>query len=153
MKILPESMLKRMTPEDRKSIGQVSAEEAAHIYRMRNERQQHAIFRNWLQMEGMLFQHSSPVKRSTIEPAGFPDFQVFYIGRSLFLEFKRPEGRLSEDQINVHRQLLRAGHYVQVPRSAAEAIEITKQWRGRLIARATQAEHAAKRPTPTDFLK
>lgn len=48
---------------------------------------------------------------------GWPDLEVFYSGKSLFLELKTPQGRVSTAQKQVHECLSRAGFTVAVCRS------------------------------------
>lgn len=55
--------------------------------------------------------------------AGYPD-RLFLIpgGRPLFVEFKRPGGKLTKMQKHVHGKLRRAGYDVQVHDDVAKAV-------------------------------
>src|SRR5258708_6853859 len=148
-KALPDNLLRLMSATDRRAIKQMTAEEAAYTYRNALERTQHAIYANWLthqkwyEEHGIHF-HDDPSRRRTGH-RGDPDFQVLFLGRSLFLEFKTPTGALTGEQIECHSRLLRSGHYVHVPRSAYEAIKITREWRERVARRAAQLGNTVAR--------
>ncbi len=60
--------------------------------------------------------HGSPMSQ-----AGVPDIQVIYDGRVLWLEVKRPSGKVTLIQKAVHDKLRRAGSIVHVVRSLEEA--------------------------------
>jgi hypothetical protein len=49
-------------------------------------------------------------------------------GRVMFLELKRPGGRLSEDQQRIAAHLRRAGHAFEVVDSVERAIEVLVSW-------------------------
>jgi hypothetical protein len=117
-----------MSVADRKAVGQLTMEEASKRFVDRNERVQHQLLCGWLDMNGFVYIHANPVKKSTIQ-VGAPDFIVFYAGKSVFLELKGPEGKLSQDQIDFIHRLVKVGFYTHIPRSASEAITIIKQWK------------------------
>lgn len=151
MRVLPENILRYMSAADRKAIKQMTAEEAAYAYRNKVERHQHTIYIGWLNQQkwyvehGIFFHDNNTRKRTGHR--GDPDFQVCYLGQSLWLEFKTDTGRLSGEQIECHARLLRSGHYVWVPRSAYEAIQITREWRERVARRATEMGNPVARET------
>jgi hypothetical protein len=53
--------------------------------------------------------------------AGWPDLQIHFGGRTLFLELKTPKGRVSDAQRETHAALAAAGFPVQVARTYEEA--------------------------------
>src|SRR5258708_541725 len=128
MKVLPQTILRCISAEDRKAVGQLSMEEAAQRFINRNERVQHGLLCSYLDLNRFVYIHANPTKKSTIQ-VGAPDFIVFYSGKCLFLELKGPEGKLSEDQTEFIKRLVKVGFYTHIPRSASEAITIIKQWK------------------------
>ena len=84
----------------------------------------HLPFIAWLRIKELPYCHCNPTRRSTIAK-GWPDFGIFHDGRHVFIEFKIPGGRLSEDQELCHRKLAAAGESVLVTSDLAEAISYT----------------------------
>jgi hypothetical protein len=61
--------------------------------------------------------------------AGYPDFQIFHVdGRVMFLEVKRPGGRLSPDQQRIANHMRKAGHAFEVVDSTEAAIAVLVSW-------------------------
>lgn len=56
------------------------------------------------------------------QPAGMPDLAGIVVGRSIFVEVKRPVGRVSPVQRMMHTRLRRAGAIVVVAKTPDEAI-------------------------------
>ena len=52
--VFPESLLRCMSPEDRKAIGQMTASEAQERYTRGRERELKALVVNWLNLTRML---------------------------------------------------------------------------------------------------
>jgi hypothetical protein len=128
-KVYPDHILRRMPPEERKALGPAGllAEEALALRESKDELNDHRNYIQYLQLVGLEFVHSNPVKRPTIE-VGFPDFGVFGPGsRVLFLEFKRGKNTLTDEQKAVRRRLELAGCRYEVAYSLAEAIGYTKE--------------------------
>lgn len=59
------------------------------------------------------------MKRQGLKP-GIPDVLVVYQGRAIFIEMKRPGGRLSPAQKTMHERITSAGGVVEVCRSVDE---------------------------------
>ena len=60
---------------------------------------------------------------------GWADFQIFHAdGRVMFLEVKRPGGKLSEDQQRIADHMRKAGHRFEVVDSVGAAIETLGSW-------------------------
>lgn len=60
--------------------------------------------------------------------AGVPDLLIVYDGRALFIEVKRPGGRLSEAQGRVHALLWKAGAAVAVCSSVEDVEHVVREW-------------------------
>lgn len=58
---------------------------------------------------------------SQFSKMGVPDIQVIYEGRALWLEVKRPSGKVTAIQAYVHEELRAVGSVVCVVRSVDEA--------------------------------
>jgi hypothetical protein len=63
---------------------------------------------------------------------GAPDIICIIEGRYVGLEVKTPKGKLSEDQAEFHRQIIKAGGIVFTVRSLDEAIEAVEDALSRL---------------------
>jgi hypothetical protein len=118
---LPDSMLRAMSKPDRKALGLITSEEALCAQQIRQERDMHNLFTNWLRLTGVPFIHARMDKKSTIRK-GWPDFTLLWQGRALCLEFKLPGQPLDPDQVEVHAALALNGTPVQTVYSVAEAI-------------------------------
>jgi hypothetical protein len=60
---------------------------------------------------------------------GWADFQLFHAdGRVMFLEVKRPGGKLSPDQNRIANHLKRAGHQFEMVDSTQAAIAVLVSW-------------------------
>jgi hypothetical protein len=115
-----------MSPADRKAIGQQSAGEAKATYCRRTELTEQKAFISWLNLHDMAYIHARTDRKSTIQE-GSPDFHVFRDGKVLSLEFKAPDGTVSEAQEARMDLYRRNGCEVIICHSAATAIEITKR--------------------------
>lgn len=132
MKILPDHFIKRMNPADRpKGPAGWTAEESGARYVRRTERQEQALFAQWLSrqksMGELIYFWQRTDKRAT-GTKGWPDFSVGRSGQTMYLEFKVPNGSFSEAQVEVIDTLTRQGFLVAIPPTAAEAIRIITQW-------------------------
>lgn len=61
--------------------------------------------------------------------AGWPDLELIRKdGQTLFIELKRPGGRMSDDQRAVHAALAEYGHVVQVVDRFNDFVDLVKPW-------------------------
>lgn len=122
-------------PAEAKRYGKVDLAEFFAARHAKQERRQElkeqTIFDNWLRLkrsEGVLsFTHPRPDKATTIA-VGHLDFEIRSGGRCLMLEFKAGGGQLSSAQRTFLECEWRAGNPADVCYSAAEAIELVRQW-------------------------
>lgn len=131
MTALPNHILDKMSPEDRKAFGQMTAQEANEAYIAKSEREEQRTFYSWLLLHegaGKLTFYTTRTDRKTTGRPGWPDFQVLYCGGSLFFEFKVKGGRFSQDQVEMIDRLTAVGHLVVIPETAHQAIEICCAW-------------------------
>jgi VRR-NUC domain len=129
--LLPNHVLVKMSPDDRKLLGKAGRTAAECIERAeaRTERAAQKLFASWLSLRSIYFIQARADKRSTIR-AGHCDFSIFHAGKVLFIEMKGPGGRLSPDQETCIAELIEKGFSVVVAHSAVEAIASTKQFIG-----------------------
>lgn len=127
MKLLPNNILNKMNPADRKAIGQQTTDEAEEAYNARIERYEDKIFANYLRLKEFLFLRANPARKSTIKP-GWPDYTIFHAGHVLFIELKSPGKNLRPDQDEVCKQLTLEGFPVHVCHSAKDAINEVNRW-------------------------
>jgi hypothetical protein len=59
---------------------------------------------------------------------GVPDLIILFGGRAFGLELKAPRGRMSDDQIEVHCWMKRAGAEVATVSSLAQALDVLVGW-------------------------
>ena len=72
--------------------------------------------------------HRGPVSGMGVR-RGWPDIQTFHAdGRVMFLEIKRPGGKLSPDQRRIADHLIAAGHAFKVVDSVEAAIQLLVDW-------------------------
>jgi hypothetical protein len=97
------------------------------------ERDEHAVFENWLKLHGYAYRHSRTDK-PTRETCGAPDFTVYKnagadgdrpdCNQCLAIEFKLPGNKLSKGQ---EEWAAKYGRIVHVLATAAEAINLVKR--------------------------
>jgi hypothetical protein len=124
---LPEKVLRLMSPEDRRLIGQQSASEAQCALCASLERRQQKLFASWLQYRELYYIQARSDKRSTIR-VGHPDFTIFHNHKVLFIEMKSENGVLSTDQQECGLRLMKQGFVWLVCHNAREAIDQTKEF-------------------------
>ncbi len=127
MSVLPEHVLRLMTPEERARIGQQSASEAQDSCGANLERRQQKLFVSWMQLVGLYYIQARADKRSTIR-VGHPDFTIFHSQKVLLIEMKSDLGVLSVDQQECGLSLVNQGFVVLICRNASEAIDQTKEF-------------------------
>jgi hypothetical protein len=91
------------------------------------EREEQRVFAAWLKLNALPHCWHATHKRSSATTGVF-DFWVGKDGRSAWIEFKSPSGRLSEDQQEFRARL--AAHEIEwhVVLNADQAIKIVKAW-------------------------
>jgi hypothetical protein len=128
MPLIPENLLRLMSPADRKEFGKAgwSMAEVQERVDIRLERRLHADFSGFLHRHDFgLVIHTDPRKRSPIRP-GWPDFSIFGTrGLTLFIEFKVGQNQCSAVQEEVIAELRAAGFTVLVLHTYKEAVEAT----------------------------
>lgn len=125
--VLPDSVLRKMNPEDRKTLGKagITMAEAAAQQEAKRERQLHDQIENWLRLRGITYRHDRMDKRTTCRK-GWPDFSFAIHGRATALEVKRPGEMPTEEQVECMAGLSRDGWSVAVVCSLDEAIHFVK---------------------------
>lgn len=131
---LPDSFLRRMSKEDRAQLGRggMTQDEALAKFEARNERQLQEQIANYLRLNGIFFIRSRMDKKSTTQ-CGTPDF-CFCVPRILecppyvrptptAIEVKYGKGALSDEQIEVHAQMITNGWHVHVVHTFDEAVK------------------------------
>lgn len=124
--ILPENILNKMSPSDRKSIGQQTASEATQQGAEKAEEDQHKLFIQWLNLNNIQFIHASMKKKAKTLKPGWPDFSVFANGQAVFVEFKVHPNKESEDQVKVRKEMEASGCNCVVAYSVMDAINFVR---------------------------
>lgn len=89
------------------------------------ERKEQREFAAWLSLEDYPFEWKATHKKAT-GTVGCPDFVVGVAGLTLWIEFKRPGFKLSDDQETFRGKLERQGIYLHVVYSADQGIKLVK---------------------------
>ena len=128
MKVVPDHILKLMSPEDRAPMGKLgyTAEETLALYNHKHEKQMHEDFIQWLNLNEIYYIHSRMDKKSTIAK-GAPDFTIIHQGIGFFIEFKTPQNTLSEEQKAHAKKIMASGTDYFICYAAQEAIEVTRK--------------------------
>lgn len=121
--VLPEHLLKLMSPEDRAKLGEagVTASEAQRKWQGREEAKMHDTVTQWLRLRRIPTIHARMDKASTIRK-GWPDITAMWNGRVACSELKAPGGTVSQEQAEVLSELIAAGIAAEVHYSAEAAI-------------------------------
>ena len=129
MKLVADNILRCMSPEDRKAVGQQTSVEALESYVAKGERSECKIFESWLNLNNLYFIRPNPSVKSTIQ-IGHPDYTIFWNGTCLFIEMKGPKGKVSDEQFHSMELLRHLGFTAVVCYSADHAIATVKSWKG-----------------------
>ncbi len=128
--VLPNSFLRRMAPEARKSMGKagMTSVEANAKYERGKEKELQRDIANLLRQRGLFFLQA-PFGRKSGLPDGWPDFSVFCKkGNYEFFEAKAEGGNLSPEQFGFTERLKAyRGHGVWIIRNLDELKKILDQ--------------------------
>jgi len=121
--VLPENILRCMTPEDRAELGQRTSAETVEEWEIRNERDLHKAIRSLLSLRDIEWVESRMDKRTT-QRKGVPDFIFSVNGQAIAWEIKTPAGKLSLVQERMLERLMSPPNLwnIKVIRSLPEAI-------------------------------
>jgi hypothetical protein len=120
--LVPENLLKLMSPEDRRLVakGQLTAEQALDKFCRREEKELHRQFESWLMRHEVDYTHARMDKPSTIE-VGTADYHVWRGIRHAFIEFKSEHGKLRKEQEEFVARQLRYGTPILVTKDYSVA--------------------------------
>lgn len=137
--VLPDHFLKRMSPEDRKSLGKagVLASEAAATFADKSERAMQSEIQAYCDQRGWFCSRARMDKRSTLR-TGTPDFVICLpftrgvenVGLFLAIECKMKGNVLSDDQFRERAKILSGHGEYLVAYSSKQAIDWMKQLTG-----------------------
>jgi len=128
-KIIPESWLKLMRPEDRKAMGKagLTADEAYAKFADRSEKDLHKLIWAELTRRGIVVIHSRMDRRSTTAK-GIPDFCFALPGTAygipIAVEVKTATGQLTREQKITMELMEKNGWETHVVRSFDEFLKI-----------------------------
>jgi hypothetical protein len=116
--ILPENILSKMSPADRKKIGKagVTSEEAALKQIVKSEGELQKLINNELNRREIWFAWSRMNKRTTSK-IGTPDFLFSYKGKFCAVEAKHEKREPTKEQRDAIRSIQRNGGTVAVIRT------------------------------------
>ena len=126
--VLPDCVLRKMRPEDRKALGKagVTLAEAAAKQEAKREREIHEQIENWLRQREITYRHDR-MDKPTTGTIGWPDFTFAVKGRAVALEVKMPGAQPSDDQIKCMSGLVRDGWFVRVVYSLADVLNAVRE--------------------------
>lgn len=127
MIVLPEHILRLMSPADRAKMGTagMTAEEAIAAADARAEKLLQADIAQYLTLLEVEFIQPSMAKKSAL-PKGWTDFTLAYRGIPLAIEVKNADGKVKPEQSDCHERLRKCGWLVFVVRSLAEVQSILR---------------------------
>jgi hypothetical protein len=127
--LIPESLLKLMSPADRRQFGRAgwSMADVQERVDLRLERKEHNIVTAWCRRHEIPCVHSATHKRPT-NNIGLPDFIILYANHALPGEMKIGRRKLSESQQRMVAELRAARTDVQIWPSATAAIQAIQAW-------------------------
>jgi VRR-NUC domain len=124
-RFLPERFRRLMQSADLAKIDEASIRAIAAT-----EIQEQKIFNAWLNrqlVERKLYPINPRSDKATTIRVGHPDYTLFLPqGKTLLLEMKAEGGKLRSEQIDCIELLSELGHRVEIPWSAAQAIDLVK---------------------------
>jgi hypothetical protein len=121
---LPDHILDKIPKADRpQGKAGKTTRELAEWKEFDLERAHHKMFWNYCLLKDITVDYHNPTRKTT-NTRGWPDFPCYKNGRVLFIEFKKPSGKLSQEQEEVRRELERQGFKYVVVYAASDAIEI-----------------------------
>lgn len=89
------------------------------------ERQIHKGFNKWLREREVPFIESRMDRKSTIAKS-WPDYSIFWCGRSVLIEVKTEKGKVRPDQEELHKFIRKSGNTVAVARNVDQCIDAVK---------------------------
>lgn len=137
--ILPDRLLKLMSPEDRQSLGKAGtlASEAGAKCADKSEKAMQAEIQAYCDLRGWPCYRNRMDRKSTGRP-GTPDFAIcvpmvnrgFYFGAFVAIECKMPGNKPSEEQLDELEKVALAFGFELVATSSKEAIDWLKKLTG-----------------------
>lgn len=110
LEALTDNLLRRMNPDDRKSLGKAgrTSDEAMAAFVARSEKELQDAIAKLLSLRGIWFDRDGMHKRRT-GTIGAPDFQFPYRGKFVSWETKYGAGKLDATQERVRDAILKQG--------------------------------------------
>lgn len=125
--LLPESVKRYMPTEERRRDKHLrTIEDIESDTAIKEERDMHEKFMQWLNLNEIYYLQSRMDKKSTIRK-GQPDFCITHQGYAVHIEFKYGDNIPSEAQITCIGDIMRGGTPVHVCFSVADAIAKTRR--------------------------
>ena len=121
MTIIPDNILKLISPADRKALGKagLTAEEAMARCQVRQERDLQNLLKNLLSHRGIWYAWTRMDKKNTSK-LGTPDFLFAVNGKACAWECKIGNERMSEEQQDTSLKMIGNGWHFAVIRSYDE---------------------------------
>lgn len=124
--LLPDHVLRLMSAEDRKLIGQTTAAESLAIAKARDERELQEQICSLLRRRDVPFIRPAMFRKSQLPP-GWPDITFGYRGAPIGWECKSAIGKLSPEQLEMHAKMKACGWQISTIRTLQEAVEILQK--------------------------
>lgn len=120
---LPNHILQKMSPKDRKDLGLLTSEEAIAKFEAKSERDLHKQISNFLSLRGIWFVHSR-TDRPTTQSKGVPDYIFVASYIPVGMEVKFGKGKLTPEQTSTLNAMTSNGWRTYTVRSVPELKEI-----------------------------
>lgn len=111
---IPDNIL-RLMPKEMRPLGKAgfTKEEIEALNDKKTEKNIHDDIESFLRRNSIPYDHSR-MDRKTTNKVGDPDFKIYMFNHVLFLEIKKPGGKLSEEQKKRITELEHRGNTVEV---------------------------------------
>jgi hypothetical protein len=108
-KLLPDKVLRLLSPADRRSLGKagLTAEEAVLAGRIKAEKDLQNLMESYFNLRGIVAIRSR-MDKATRTKTGTPDFLLAIRGRAIAVEAKLPGKDLEEDQQSMKAKMMAA---------------------------------------------
>ena len=123
--LLPDHVLRLMSPADRKLLGKAGRTAAETLARAeaKSENELQEQIASMLKRREIVFIRPAMFRKSTLPP-GWPDFTFAYRGIAIGWECKSVAGEPSDEQLRMHAHMEANGWRIDIIRSLHGAVEI-----------------------------
>lgn len=120
---IPDHVIKMMSKSDRKELKLITSDEAQAAYVAKSEKDLQTQISQFLRVNGIWFYNARMDKKTTARK-GCPDYLLAWGYQPVAIEVKFGKGKLSEDQVKTHNEMLKNGWRVHTVNSLEQLKQI-----------------------------